>query len=146
MACPAVTADIAFMFVERIPAGTGLDEMIHIDHYEATLDPDGFPTGDIPLPQEWLDLGKNLFEKLVETGLTDAEAGAFMSNWEQVFFGIMGNDAYYVEPLYANGAFLIYFMDRADYDRQFVLTADPPPRGSVRVGMIYNQVWAPAVD
>jgi hypothetical protein len=52
----------------------------------------------------------------------------------------MGSDSYYIEPLYTNGAAIMYFMDRADYDAQLQLQASPPPSEIVRVGMVYQQV------
>jgi len=140
MACPVVAANIAFRFWDNIEPDEEQSGELFIEYVEAPLDPDGYPTGDLPLPEEWLSLGKDLLDKLTERGLTDLEAGAFLRNWDQIFFGLMGNDAYYIEPLYANGAFLIYFMDRDDYDSMFPLTADPPPRESTRVGMIYNKL------
>ena len=136
--CPISSASLAFRHLDAIEAGQAFSEMMEVGYYEAPLDPSGYPIGDLPLPEAWLDLGKDLTVKLVERGLKEAEAGAFMANWDQVFFGLLASDSYYVEPLYANGALLIYFMDREAYDAQFPLTATPAPSESVRVGMVYQ--------
>jgi hypothetical protein len=138
MACPVSSASLAFMHLDTIEAGQAFSQMIPVEFYQAPLDPSGWPTGDLPLPEEWLNQGKELTDKLVERGLTQMEAGAFLANWNEIFFGLLAADYYYVEPLYANGALLIYFMDREAYDAQFPLTATPAPRESVRVGMVYQ--------
>jgi len=140
MACPPVSADLAFDFIETLGPGQDTLRQISIIHYEAELDENGYPLSDVPLPQAWLDLSKDLFVELLDKGLTEAEAAAFVNNWQTVFFGIMGDDSWGIEPLYANGAFVVYFMDRADYDLQFQLSASPPPRETVRVGMIYQTI------
>jgi hypothetical protein len=140
MPCPVLSASLAYTFVEKIPQEEDFSAVLPVRFYEAPVDEEGIPTGDLPLPEEWLEMDKKLLEKLVERGLTDAEAGAFVANWVQAFFGILGDGSYYVEPLYSDGAFAIYFMDREDYDAQFRLDADPAPRQSVRVGMIYDKL------
>jgi hypothetical protein len=137
-ACPATSASIALRHIDSIDPGAHYFEVLPVGFYQAPVDPEGWPAGDLPLPEEWLNLGKDLLEKLVARGLTDAEAGAFMANWEQVFFGLFGDYSYQAEPLYTNGAFVVYFMGREDYDAQFPLAATPPPRESVRVGMVYQ--------
>ena len=138
--CPVTAAEIAFKFIESIPAGTEFYESLPIYRYEAPLGPDGFPTGDLPLPEDWHDMGKDLTAELIDRGLAEKEAGAFLLNWDQVYFGLLGSDSYNLEPLYSDGPFIIYFMDRHDYDDQFELTADPPPMETVRVGMIYEKL------
>jgi hypothetical protein len=140
MGCPLVSADLGFRFIERVPAGQETNEVVVYNRYDAPLDPDGWPTGDLPLPPEWLDLDKDLLSKLVERGLTESEAGAFVRNWDTVFFGIIASDSWYVDPLYSDGAIVIYFMSPEDYGAQFPLAASPPPRELVRVGMIYQKL------
>lgn len=139
-ACPVAAAEIAFAFVDEVSSGASFSTSVDINRYEAEVDEEGFPTGDLPLPREWLDLGKDLLAGLVEKGLTESEAAAFLRNWETAFFGLLGTDSYFIEPFYSNGAFIIYFMDSADYDYQQPLTADPPPDESVRVSMVYQKL------
>jgi len=138
--CPISLADIAFSYIGSMDRGSGTAFTLDIMRYEAPVDEYGYPIGDLPLPQEWLDLGKDLGLKLVEKGLTEAETGAFLRSWQTIFFGLMGSDSYYIEPLFTNGAAIMYFMDRADYDSQLQLQASPPPSEIVRVGMVYQQV------
>lgn len=139
-ACPVAAANIAFRFWDNIEPDEEQAGELFTQYIEAPVGPDGYPDGDLPLPDAWVELSKDLLDRLTERGLTDMEAGAFLRNWDQVFFGLLGNDSVYIEPLYANGAFLIYFMDRGEYDSMFRLTTDPPPRESVRVGMIYDKL------
>jgi len=142
--CPITSADIAFEFIEEIPSGETVLRQKTIRRYEAALDPEGNPLGELPLPDEWIDLGKDLLVELLDKGLTEPEAAAFVNNWQHVYFGLMDPHAWNMaEPLYSNGAFLIYFMDTDEYDRQFELSADPPPREAVRVGMIYQKLDLP---
>ena len=138
--CPVTSALLAYTFIDSIPPGGGFATELTVGYYEAPLDPEGNPTGELFLPEDWLEMDKKLHEKLVERGLTEAEAAVFVGNWVQAYFGLLGGNSYYVEPLYANGAFAIYFMDREDYDLQFRLEADPAPRQAVRVGMIYDKL------
>ena len=140
--CPVTSALLAYTFIESIPPGGDWASELSVELYEAPLDPEGNPTGELPLPEEWLEMDKKLFDKLVERGLTEAESAAFVGNWAQAFFGLLGGNYYYVEPLYASGAFAIYFMDPEDYDLQFRLDADPQPRQAVRVGMVYDKLPA----
>jgi hypothetical protein len=140
MACPPGAADLAFDFIDTLAPRQDALRQLTIGHYEAELDDTGWPLTDVRVPAAWQDLGKDLVVALLEKGLTEAEAAAFINNWEDIFFGVMGDDSWYIEPLYTNGAFVIYFMDRAEYDLQFQLSASPPPRETVRVGMIYQQI------
>lgn len=139
-ACPVVAADIAWSFFDNLSPSMGMATTLGIRHFEVEVDEHGFPVGEMELPAEWLNLGKDLTAKLIERGLTESEAGAFLRNWDTVFFGLMGSDTYYIEPFYQNGAFLIYFMNNEDYDAQLPLIASPPPTETVRVGMIYENV------
>ena len=118
----------------------GQGTTLNIQHFEAEVDEYGYPIEELPLPEEWLDLGKDLTEMLIERGLTELEAGAFMRNWDALFFGLMGTDSYYIDPFYSNGAFVIYFMPQSDYNAQLALSANPPPEQIVRVGMIYEKI------
>ena len=68
------------------------------------------------------------------------EAGAFGRNWIDIFFNIVEIDPSMTEPLYSNGAFIIYFMDRDEYDDILKITANPPPTSMERVGMIYHKL------
>ena len=81
-----------------------------------------------------------LRDVLVERGLTGSEAAAFMANWRDVVFGVMGSDSGFSEPLYRNGAAVAYFLPDADYDEQLALDVSPPPRELVRVGMVYERL------
>jgi hypothetical protein len=138
--CPPLSADIAFDFIDRIEAGEELSRILPVATYNAPIGPDGLPAGELPLPPEWLGLDSEMRQRLAGRGLTDSEAGALLAGWTQVFFGLMADDAQFIEPLYSNGAFLIYFMDREDYDAVLVLTASPPPSEIVRVGLIYQKL------
>jgi len=62
---------------------------------------------------------------------------------QTTFFGLMGSSARYIYPFYSNGAFLVYFMSREEYDAQLPLAASPPPAETVRVGMVYQSVPLP---
>jgi len=137
--CPLTAADVGFRFIDKVPSSQEISEVVVYNRYDAPLDPTGVPTGDVPVPAEWLDLDKGLLASLVERGLTEGEAGAFLRNWDLVFYGLLGGDSTYIEPMYSNGAFVIYFMGPEDYNAQFPLAADPAPREQVRVGMIYQK-------
>jgi hypothetical protein len=139
-ACPVISADIAWAYFDEVAGDSGFGTQLDVLRFEVELDEYGFPIGELELPREWLDLGKDLTAKLVERGLTSEEAGAFMRNWDTIFFGLMGSDSYYIEPFYRNGGALIYFMSDQDYNAQLPLTASPPPIETVRVGMIYENV------
>ena len=139
-ACPVVKADIAWMYIEELEGSAGQGTSMTVQHFEAEVDEYGWPIEDLPLPQEWLDLGKDLTAMLIDRGLTELEAGAFMRNWDTIFFGLMGTDSYYIDPFYSNGAFVIYFMSGSDYNAQLALSANPPPEEIVRVGMIYEKI------
>ncbi|MFH1434893.1 MAG: hypothetical protein ABIJ56_04160 [Pseudomonadota bacterium] len=139
-ACPVVAADIAWMYIEQLEGTAGMGTSMGIQHFETEVDEYGWPIEDLSLPQEWLDLGKDLTAMLIERGLTGLEAGAFMTNWDTIFFGLMGTDSYYIDPFYSNGAFVIYFMSDRDYNAQLALSANPPPEETVRVGMIYEKI------
>jgi hypothetical protein len=140
MGCPLLAASIAYKHVEHLGPEQDFLDLLPVEVYRAPVDESGWPMGDLPLPDAWLDQGKELQDRLTAQGLTDKEAGAFMRNWDTVFFGLLGDDAYAVEPLYANGFYVVYFMDRQDYDAQFPLRAEPPPEELVRVGMIYQSL------
>jgi len=140
MGCPLVAASIAYKHVEHLGPEEDLFDVLPVEFYQAPLDEYGYPMADLPLPEAWLNQGKELHDKLTARGLTDLEAGAFMRNWDTIFFGLLGDDAYAVEPLYANGFYVVYFMEREDYDARFPLTADPAPEELVRVGMIYQSL------
>lgn len=140
-ACPVISADIAWAHFDEVAGNSGFGTQLDVLRFETEVDEYGFPIGELELPQEWLDLGKDLTAKLVERGLTSEEAGAFMRNWNTIFFGLMGTDAYYIEPFYRNGGALIYFMSDQDYNAQLPLAASPPPIETVRVGMIYENVY-----
>jgi len=140
-ACPVIAADIAWAYFDEVAGNSGFGTQLDVLHFETEVDEYGFPIGELELPQEWLDLGKDLTARLVERGLTSEEAGAFMRNWNTIFFGLMGTDAYYIEPFYRNGGALVYFMSDEDYNAQLPLTASPPPIETVRVGMIYENVY-----
>lgn len=140
MGCPLLAANIAYRHIDHLGPEQDYFDVLPVELYRAPVDESGWPMGDLPLPEAWLDQGKDLHEKLTARGLTDMEAGAFMRNWDTVFFGLLGDDAYAIEPLYANGFIVIYFMDRQDYDAQFPLRADPAPEELVRVGMIYQSL------
>lgn len=140
-ACPVIAADIAYLFIEDMPSGSGTSTTLPVEHYQTEVDEYGFPIGELPLPDEWLDLGKDLYDKLLEKGLTDGEASAFLRNWESIFFGLMGTDSYYIDPFYSNGASIMYFMDNAEYNSQLPLAATPPPIETVRVGMVYEKLF-----
>jgi hypothetical protein len=139
--CVVASADIAWRSYSSLDPGATFEELLAIGHYEAPIDEYGFPIGDPPLPREWLGMGEELHEALVGRGLTEAEADAFIENWAVVFFGLMAGDSYEMEPLYSNGAFIIYFMDERGYSSLFQLTANPPPADSVRVGLFYEKLY-----
>lgn len=139
-ACSVVSADLAWAYFDRVAGGTTLDERLDVVRVEAPVDETGFPTEPLDLPEGWRALAAQLTEKLVARGLTAAEAAAFQRNWDTIFFGLMGSDSAWSEPFYRDGAALIYFMSREEYDAQLPLAATPPPAETVRVGMIYQYV------
>ena len=138
--CPPSSATIGFDFIEEIPSGDELGRDLAIEHFSVPVDEYGYPTEELDLPEDWQNLDKDLIEKLVQAGLTENEAGAFGRNWVTIFFGIMGSDPYMTEPMYSSGAFIIYFMDRDEYDEILTLTANPPPTSMERVGIIYHKL------
>jgi hypothetical protein len=138
-ACPVVTADIAWSYLDAVDPDESLSMSLPVEHYEAEVDEHGFPVpGTLVLPPEWNDLGDDLLAALEARGLTAAEARGFMNAWDQAFFGLMGSDSVYLEPLYSNGSQAIYFMTRADYDVHMPLETSAPADEVVRVGMVYE--------
>lgn len=141
--CPLKSADIAWTHVDAIPAGTVFTRTLPVTHLEVPVDEYGHPTGDLELPEGWKGLGADLAAELVARGLTAQETEAFMTNWNTLFFGLLGSDSMYVDPLYENGAFVISFMPPEDYNSQLALRANPSPKQSTRVGMIYQKAFIP---
>jgi hypothetical protein len=140
-ACPVVSADIAWSYIDEVGPSESLALSLPILHFEAELDEYGYPIpGTLGLPAEWEDLGEDLDVSLQAQGLTAAESHAFMNAWDTVLFGLMGSDAVFLEPLYQNGSSVAYFMDRADYDEHLVLETSSPADEVVRVGMVYEQL------
>lgn len=138
-ACPVVTADIAWTYLESVDPDESLSLSLPVEHYEAEVDEYGFPVpGTLVLPPEWNDLGADLQAALEARGLTSSEAAGFINAWDQAFFGLMGSDSVYLEPLYVNGSQAIYFMTRADYDAHMPLETSAPADEIVRVGMVYE--------
>lgn len=138
-ACPVVTADIAWTYLESVDPDEHLSMSLPIEHYEAEVDEYGYPIpGTLVLPPGWEDLGEDLRVALEARGLTASEARGFMNAWDQAFFGLMGSDAVYIEPLYHGGSQAIYFMTRADYDAHMPLETSAPADEVVRVGMVYE--------
>jgi len=138
-ACPVVTADIAWTYLDSVDPDESLSMSLPIEHYEAELDEYDWPIpGTLGLPPEWNDLGEDLGAALEARGLTSSEAAGFMNAWDDAFFGLMGSDSMYLEPLYSNGSHAIYFMTRDDYDAHMPLETSAPPDEIVRVGMVFE--------
>jgi len=138
--CPVTSAEIALAFFDEVGSGTSFSTSLEVERCEAELDEEGNPVGGLPLPPAWLALGQDLLARLEEKGLTEGEAEAFLRSWETPFFELLGENAELYEPFYSNGAFLLYFMDRDDYENQQPLETDPPPDETVRVGMVREKL------
>ena len=139
--CPVATADLAFAYFDEVSAGSGFATSLELVHLEAELDPAGMPIpGTLGSWDEWDSLPGELRDKLVEHGLYDGEADAFMAAWDTALFGLLGRDSYSIEPMYRNGGALLYFMDGDDYEAQLPLETSPEPVESVRLGMIYQHL------
>jgi hypothetical protein len=139
-ACPVTAAEIAWYYLDEVDPTETLAFTVPIQRFEAELDESGWPVGPLDLPAEWNDLGGDVHAALEAEGLTAAEADAFMNAWDPVFFGLMGDDAIYIEPLYANGSSAITFMSREDYDALLPLETSSPAEEIVRVAMIYDTI------
>ncbi len=139
--CPVATADLAVGFAGSIAPGSGFSTTVPITHLVAELDASGYPIpGTLGTDPEWEAVPEEVRAALLEHGLTAPEADAFMAAWDQGFFGILGSDSYFSEPMYHHGAYVLYFMPAADYDEQLPLQASPSPSEIVRVGMVYQQI------
>jgi len=140
-ACGVAAADIAWQYIDRVAPGEALGFSVPVQHFEAELDESGWPIpGTLVLPAAWEDLGGDLEAALMARGLSDGETAAFLNAWDTIFFGLMGSDSLYLEPLYSNGAAAISFMGRADYDANLRLETSAPAEEVVRVGMVYEPV------
>ncbi len=139
--CPVTTADLAVGYIGTLAPGAGVTVDLPVVHLEAELDSEGMPIpGTLGSSEEWDETSGEIRAALVEQGLFLAEADAFMAAWHVAMFGLLGSDSYMLEPLYRNGASMLYFLDRETYDAQLPISVSPPPEESVRVGMIYQHI------
>lgn len=139
--CPVATADLAVGRIESLEPGRGILSVLDTVHLEAELDESGVPiAGTLGSSEQWESVPQEVALALQTLGLTGQEADAFIAAWHVAMFGIMGDDATYLEPYYRNGVSLLYFMDRASYDDALPLTVSPTPTELARVGLIYQHL------
>lgn len=139
--CPVATADLALAYFDEIEPGSGIGSSLPLVHLEAELDEYGNPVpGTLGSWEEWEALAGELGASLVERGLYGEEADAFLAAWDTALFGILGADSSTIEPMYRNGAQLLYFLSPEQYDEQLPLEVSPAPAESVRLGMVYQHL------
>jgi hypothetical protein len=139
--CPIVWADLALAYLDVVEPGAGHALDLPVVHLESELDGDGIPLpGTLGTWDEWEELASELHAALRARGLFEQEASAFVSSWDLTLFGVLGDSAIFLEPLYREGASMLYFTGRERYDAVFPLEASPAPAGSVRLGMVYHHL------
>jgi len=135
--CWVHQAVLAHAVVDKVPAGGEAAITADLINVYAVDDQFG---GVLELPEAWIGQADSLKQKLVEMGLFEAEADAFMTAWTGIFFGVLSSASTFFEPEYSNGLFLIYPISQKTYDQQLELTLSHTPEELVRVGFVYQKV------
>lgn len=130
-------AALANVVVDSVPAGGEAAVSVELSQVYALDDEFG---GALALPPGWTGQADQLEQKLLDMGLNQAEADAFMTAWTSIFFGVQSSASTFFEPEYSNGLFLIYPLSQQTYDQQLELTLSHPPEELVRVGFVYQKV------
>ncbi len=139
--CPVHTARLAWAVIDGLAAGEtkNVDLEYSFLHVDATAENE-YPSVNGILPDGWKALPATLQAALLTRGLTEAEAGVFMTAWNESMFGLLGQDADWYYPSYENGGFLMYLWPDARTQEMLPLTAVPAPATTARALVEYQQV------
>ncbi|RJO71856.1 MAG: carboxypeptidase regulatory-like domain-containing protein [Myxococcales bacterium] len=135
--CPVTAADLAWGKVDAIGPGDQAPTVQHLALHHLTSNEEWMP---VEIPAGWSGLADELAAELAAAGLYPDEVNVFMNAWRDVFFGLYSNDAFFLQPGYRNGAFVIYLWPDSHTAEMLPLFLDPRPRDVSRAIVQYQQV------
>lgn len=133
--CPVIEADVVFGVLEKLAAGESKMVLLPVHHLSSGSDYE-----QVSLPDGWDAMSERLEEELALAGLFSDEIGVFMRTWDHLFFGLMGEDSFFTEPDYENGAFLIHFWPDEHTELMLPLSLDPAPTEQKRAMVQYQKI------
>lgn len=136
--CPVYEATIAFGVVDSIAAGQSVTKTLTL----IDLKSDG-EYQSVKLPNDWNQLSAEMEAMLKDEGLFDDEIKVFMKTWDDMFFGVLGDDTEFTIPGYENGAFILYMWPGSHEAMTLPLNLSPLPKELKRAIVQHQKIGSP---